>query len=331
MPHNSDSLEILSSNVKQYPNKNQPNKGKQVRHCRRALDGVLLFDKPKGMTSNQALQRIRHRFNAMKAGHSGTLDPMATGLLPICFGEAAKFSTQLLDADKTYEFTCQLGANTRTGDIEGEILAHAAVPQISEKMLEDIFAQFRGTISQIPPMVSALWHEGRRLYDLAREGIEIERQSRELTIFFLELISYDQQSFTARVKCSKGTYIRVLAEDIAERLGTLGHLTMLRRTEVYPFNAPKMYTLEALLDESVSLAVLDAYLLRPEIAIMHLPEFTLDDSLATRFKSGQRIPMGQILKHDLYRVYNQAGEFLGTAYPYMPHVLGAKRMRAFSG
>ncbi len=331
MPQNPVSLEILSADVTQYPNKKQHDKRKQVRHSRRSLDGVLLFDKPKGMTSNQALQRIRHRFNAIKAGHSGTLDPMATGLLPICFGEAAKFSTQLLDADKTYQFTCQLGANTHTGDAEGEIIAQAVVPQISAEILEDVFTRFRGKISQVPPMVSALWHEGRRLYDLAREGIEIERDSRELTIFSLELIAHDQQSFTAQVKCSKGTYIRVLAEDIAKQLGTLGYLTMLRRTEIFPFDAPKMLTLEALLDESVTLDVLDAYLLRPEIAIMHLPEFTLDESLAARFISGQRIPMGQILTHDLYRIYNQAGEFLGTAYPYMPHVLGAKRMRAFRG
>lgn len=302
----------------------------QVKYKRRHLDGVLLFDKPSDMTSNQALQRIKHRFNAKKAGHSGTLDPMATGLLPISFGEATKFSTQLLNADKTYEFTCQLGAQTHTGDMEGTLIASAAIPQLSLDLIESVFAQFRGQILQIPPMVSALWHEGRRLYTLAREGIEIQREPRPITIFSLTLLGFDHTTFSAQVTCSKGTYVRVLAEDIAIKLGTLGHLIKLRRTAIYPFHQPKMLTFAQIMDEDKTLEMLDSHLLPTDIAILDLPEFILNDTLALKFNGGERVLVETTLIHSLYRVYNAQALFLGTGIPCPcgSNLLGPKRMRA---
>ncbi len=211
------------------------------------IDGVVLLDKPEGLSSNHALQRARRALDARKAGHTGTLDPFATGLLVCCLGRATRLSGRLLDADKTYEATLQLGVETATGDPEGEITARAAqVPALDAEVLEPVLAAFRGEIEQVPPMHSALKRDGRPLYAYAREGVVLERAARTVSIHALELLWVQGTQLRIRVCCSKGTYIRTLAEDIGRRLGCGAHLVALRRTRVGPFDVAQAVTLEAL-------------------------------------------------------------------------------------
>ena len=209
--------------------------GQRVRPTRRELHGVLLLDKPLGLTSNDALQKAKRIFVAKKAGHTGSLDPLASGLLPLCFGEATKVSGFLLDADKYYVVSCKLGIRTATADAEGEVTETRPVPALDETVIERALARFRGDILQVPPMYSALRHQGQRLYDLAREGIEVPREARPLTIHELLLTGHTADSLSLEVCCSKGTYIRSLVEDVAEALGTCAHVTLLRRLAVGPF------------------------------------------------------------------------------------------------
>ncbi len=292
----------------------------------RQLDGILLLDKPKGVTSNAILQKMRHLFEAQKAGHSGTLDPMATGLLPICFGEAAKFSGQLLNNFKSYQFTCQLGIATTTGDAEGEIKEQTEIPKLTEEALEETFQHFLGESTQIPPMVSALHHKGRRLYELAREGIEVERPPRKIFIKSLKLDAFDHGSFTATALVSKGTYIRVLAEDIAKSLGTLGHLRALRRLTIEPFEQPKMITPEILLPLEGDFEALDKHLLPVDAALCDLPALTLTKEGAERVKMGQKVPQEEPLEAPLYRLYDCKGAFIGVGEPFHQRSIGAKRL-----
>jgi tRNA pseudouridine55 synthase len=211
------------------------------------LDGVLLLDKPEGLSSNHALQRAKRTVDARKAGHTGTLDPFATGLLICCFGRATKISGAMLEADKVYEATVAFGEETDSGDLTGHIVARAdAVPAVTADQLESALAGFRGEIEQIPPMVSALKRDGKPLYEYARQGIELERPPRRITIHALDLLSCDGVSARLRVHCSKGTYVRTLAQDIGRRLGCLGHLSALRRTAVGPFTIEHAVGLEAL-------------------------------------------------------------------------------------
>ena len=200
-----------------------------ARAPRRDVHGVLLLDKPTGLTSNDALQKAKRLYAANKAGHTGSLDPLASGLLPICFGEATKVSGFLLDADKHYAVTCKLGQRTATADAEGEVVETKPVPALTPDLIERALAGFRGDIMQVPPMYSALRHQGRRLYDLAREGIEVPREPRPVSIFRLELKDWSPESLSMEVVCSKGTYIRTLVEDVAAALGTWAHVTVLRR------------------------------------------------------------------------------------------------------
>lgn len=299
----------------------------KIKHKRRHIDGILLLDKPKGITSNHILQRVKRLFNAEKAGHSGTLDPMATGMLPICFGEATKFAGQLLDNYKSYQFTCKLGEKSSTGDQEGEIIETAALPKdLKKEALEAVFNQFLGEISQIPPMVSALHHEGKRLYELAREGIEVERKSRQITIEALTLDEITEETFTATVTCSKGTYVRVLAEDIAIALGSLGHLVMLRRTSIHPFEDEVMVsfeTLEALAEQFESL---DKLLLPMDRAVIDLPLLTFNAEDSARILHGQRIHIEGTLDSNLYRLYSVDNQFLGIGAPNTPTSIGPKRI-----
>lgn len=299
----------------------------KIKHKRRHIDGILLLDKPKGITSNHILQRVKRLFNAEKAGHSGTLDPMATGMLPICFGEATKFAGQLLDNYKSYQFTCKLGEKSSTGDQEGEIIETAALPEdLTKEALEAVFNQFLGEISQIPPMVSALHHEGKRLYELAREGIEVERKSRQITIEALTLDEITEETFTATVTCSKGTYVRVLAEDIALALGSLGHLVMLRRTSIHPFEDEVMVsfeTLEALAEQFESL---DKLLLPMDRAVIDLPLLTFNAEDSARILHGQRIHIEGTLDSNLYRLYSVDNQFLGIGAPNTPTSIGPKRI-----
>lgn len=298
---------------------------KQAKIKRRPLDGVLLLDKPKGVSSNQILQKVKYLYRAEKAGHAGTLDPMATGLLPICFGEASKFNHQLLNNRKTYEFTCLLGFSTTTGDAEGEKLEEKSVPALSTVLLTHALNQFVGDIQQVPPMVSALHHEGKRLYELAREGIEVERPARGITIYALSLLDFDQQSFTASVTCSKGTYVRVLAEDIAEILGSLGHLVMLRRTEVAPYYSPKLITMEEL-EIALSNDDADGLLLPVDSAIAGYPVLTFNEEDSIRLKNGQKIAFSYQLDHQFYRLYSDGNKFLGLGERHLPHVIKPSRL-----
>lgn len=217
----------------------------------RLLDGVLLLDKPVGLSSNHALQRARRAMDARKAGHTGTLDPFATGLLVCCFGQATKISGLLLDADKAYEATVQLGIETDAGDLTGAIVAQAEnFTGVSLEQVETVLPSFRGAIQQVPPMYSALKRDGKPLYEYARQGIELERPPRDVTIHQLDLIEYSPTELRLFVRCSKGTYIRTLAQDIGRALGCYAHLTALRRTEVGPFTLSSSIELEALQDLS---------------------------------------------------------------------------------
>jgi tRNA pseudouridine55 synthase len=207
------------------------------RRPRRPVSGVLLLDKPVGWTSNAALQAVKHLYQAAKAGHTGSLDPLASGLLPICLGEATKLSGFLLNADKGYRFTCRLGVTTTTGDAEGEVVAVRPVGPLSRESMEAALRRFVGTIRQIPPMYSALKHNGQPLYKLARKGMEVERAPREVTVRELHLLRLDDEEFECELRCSKGTYVRTLATDLGEILGCGAHVTALRRTVVEPYDA----------------------------------------------------------------------------------------------
>lgn len=251
---------------------------------RRHISGVFLLNKPLGISSNAALQKVRWLYRAQKAGHTGALDPLASGLLPICLGEATKFSHYLLDSTKRYQTTIQLGNSTTTGDAEGETLLEKAVPELNPDMIEQVLAQFTGDIQQIPPMYSALKKEGRPLYELARKGIEIEREARPITIEQIQLLSFTTDSITLDVTCSKGTYIRVLGEDIAKALGTYGHLTYLHRIKTGHFDLLPEYTIEYL--ESLTEQQREALLLPVYAPIDHFTKIQAPEGRAEYFCRG---------------------------------------------
>ncbi|TAJ94635.1 MAG: tRNA pseudouridine(55) synthase TruB [Gammaproteobacteria bacterium] len=279
----------------------------------RNLDGILLLDKPIGITSNQALQQVKNLFAARKAGHTGSLDKMASGLLPICFGEATKFSGYLLEADKQYLTDCRLGIRTATGDALGDILEEAPVPAYSISQVEDVLAKFRGETTQIPPMFSALKHQGKRLYELAYKGIEVERQPRRVVIHKLELISFDGVILRMAVHCSKGTYIRTLAEDIGKLLGCGAHVTMLRRTGAGPFREAGMHVLEKLQEVAVhGVEHLDSLLLPLDAALRDLPDLRLNALIAGYIRDGQAVMVPQAPISGMLRLYDETGGFIGV-------------------
>ena len=251
---------------------------------RRHLSGVFLLNKPLGISSNAALQRVRWLYRAEKGGHTGALDPLASGLLPICLGEATKFSHYLLDSTKRYQTTIHLGHSTTTGDVEGDVLFEQAVPELTQAKIEQVLATFVGNIQQVPPMYSALKKEGRPLYELARKGIEIEREARPITIEALELLSFTENSLTLDVTCSKGTYIRVLGEDIAKALNTFGHLTYLHRIKTGQFDLIPSYTIEYL--ESLTEFERDALLLPVFAPVDHLTRVQVPEGRAEYFSRG---------------------------------------------
>jgi tRNA pseudouridine55 synthase len=251
---------------------------------RRHLSGVFLLNKPLGISSNAALQKVRWLYRAQKGGHTGALDPLASGLLPICLGEATKFSHYLLDSTKRYQTTVFLGHSTTTGDVEGDVLLEHAVPELTQEKIQAVLAQFTGDIQQVPPMYSALKKEGRPLYELARKGIEIERESRPITIYAVELISFDEKSITLDVTCSKGTYIRVLGEDIAKALGTYGHLSYLHRIQTGHFDLIPSYTIEYL--ESLTEQQRDELLLPVYAPVQHFPHIQVPEGRAEYFCRG---------------------------------------------
>lgn len=247
---------------------------------------MLLLDKPPGLSSNAALQKARWLFNAEKAGHTGTLDPMATGLLPLCLGEATKFSSTLLDADKTYEATVKLGVMTDTCDAEGRILATHPV-NVTEAEVRAILTRFTGAIAQVPPMHSALKRDGKPLYELARQGVEVEREARQVTIHAIELLAWHGDSFELRVACSKGTYIRTLAADIGSALGCGAHLAALRRTRVGTLDIAEAVTLDAI--EALPAAARDCLLQSPDALLARLPAVQLSAQETVRVLQGQAI------------------------------------------
>ena len=251
---------------------------------RRHLSGVFLLNKPLGISSNAALQRVRWLFRADKGGHTGALDPLASGLLPICLGEATKFSHYLLDSNKRYLTTIELGHSTTTGDVEGEVLLEAEIPPLTEHSIRAVLAQFIGDSTQIPPMYSALKKEGRPLYELARKGIEIEREARPIHLSAIELISFTEQSITLDISCSKGTYIRVVGEDIAKALGTYGHLTYLHRIQTGHFSLIPEYTIEYL--ESLTEQEREALLLPAYAPVDHFPKVQAPEGRAEFFSRG---------------------------------------------
>lgn len=251
---------------------------------RRHISGVFLLNKPLGISSNAALQKVRWLYRAQKAGHTGALDPLASGLLPICLGEATKFSHYLLDSTKRYQTTIQLGNSTTTGDVEGEVLLEQVVPELNQEKIEHVLAQFTGEIQQIPPMYSALKKEGRPLYELARKGIEIEREARPIVIENIQLLSFTATTITLDVTCSKGTYIRVLGEDIAKALDTYGHLIYLHRIKTGPFDLIPEYTIEYL--ESLTELEREALLLAVYAPIDHFLKVQAPEGRAEFFSRG---------------------------------------------
>ena len=278
----------------------------------RNLSGILLLDKAVGATSNAALQEVKRLFHARKAGHTGNLDPLASGLLPICFGEATKMSAFLLDSDKRYRGTIKLGVCTSTADAEGEITQTQPVENITEARVREVFAQFTGPIEQVPPMHSALKHNGQPLYKLAREGIEIERRPRQITIFALELLRAEGDELDVDVHCTKGTYIRTLAEDIGRALGCGAHLAALRRTGAGPFDIEDALTLErlsALAEEG--LPALDRCLLPLETALADRPAVSLTDNSAYYLRKGQPVLVPKAPTDGLVRLYGKE-HFLGV-------------------
>jgi len=291
------------------------------------VDGVLLLDKPVGLSSNDALIKAKRVMNAKKAGHTGTLDPFATGLLPLCFGEATKFSQDLLEADKTYEATVHLGIRTDTGDTEGEAIETRAV-DVTLEQIEAALARFRGPILQVPPMYSALKRDGKALYEYAREGIVLEREARPVTIHALELLGYEAPMLRIRVTCSKGTYVRVLGEDIGAALGCGAHLNALRRIQVGALTMEGMITLEALQAHAQPLS-----LLAPVDALLStFPAVELTPELAKRFLNGQRLALGKeeiAVPAELGRVrVYQGDKLLGTANLQEWSILAPERLIA---
>lgn len=270
------------------------------------IHGILLLDKPPGLSSNAAMQQVRRAFGRVKAGHTGSLDPLATGMLPICLGEATKVAGFLLEGDKEYLFTARFGARTATGDQEGEVVERCPVPPDLKAQLAAALPAFRGEIRQIPPMYSALKRDGQPLYRLARQGIEVEREVRQVTIRALDLLDVDGDQASFRVLCSKGTYVRTLAEDLARALGSCAYLTALRRVAVEPFGERAMVSLDTLRDQPAAVP-----LLAPDAALPHLPPVTLDPDAARRLKLGQAVAAGSAAPAGLARVYGPTGAFLG--------------------
>ncbi|HEY7773474.1 MAG TPA: tRNA pseudouridine(55) synthase TruB [Marinagarivorans sp.] len=288
----------------------------------RAVNGVLVLYKPQGLSSNQALQRARYLFDANRAGHTGALDPLATGVLPLCFGEATKFSQHLLDADKAYRSTFRLGINTSTLDAEGDVLEVRNAHAITEQQVREAVEQFIGPIEQVPPMVSALKYQGQPLYKLAREGKSVERKPRPVTLYAIDILAIrlgDVIELDVQVRCSKGTYIRSLAYDIGEYLGIGGHVCALHRTQAGPFFEADMVTLEQLEEQRVEADAtrLDPLLKPIDATIADIPEIVISADQEHAFNVGQAVSAEGVYQlaqqGDKVRVRNKSGQFLGVA------------------
>jgi tRNA pseudouridine55 synthase len=310
--------------------------GESKRSRLEAIDGVLLLNKPAGLSSNQALQRVKRLLNAKKAGHTGSLDPAATGMLPLCFGEATKVCAFLLNADKTYRVTAKLGVSTDTGDAEGNVTGEQDVPELSRNEWDAVLQGFMGESTQIPPMYSALKKDGKRLYELARKGETVERDPRPIRVDQIELLEFAGTRLVFRVRCSKGTYIRSMVEDIAARAGTLAHTARLHREAVGDFEAAEMMDMtaaEALVVEGKE--ALREHLLAPDVALADMPAVETDAAGVTDFQMGKVIPADEAGRQGLARVYGPGGasDFLGvgefagdgTVAPKRVFMLGSRK------
>ena len=301
--------------------------GVDIAHA--AVNGILLVDKPAGQTSNRTLQDIKKIFKAKKAGHTGNLDLLASGLLPVCFGEATKVSQFLLDSDKLYEAEFTLGKTTSTGDCEGEETSVTGTSGIDERALNEAISKLTGDIFQTPPMHSALKVNGKRLYHLARQGVVVKRESRLVKIYSFELISMNIPKISVRVRCSKGTYIRVLAEDLGELLNCGAFMSKLRRLSSGPFQLMDSYTPSVL--QNIQIAEgssgLKRLLLNADNALMHLPEVTLSKSDTRSLKFGQKIVLGELFDiTESIRLYDELGNFFGLGEVIDPHIIKPKRL-----
>lgn len=294
----------------------------------RDIHGVFLLDKPQGMSSNDILQKVKRIYQANKAGHTGALDPLATGMLPICLGEATKFSQFLLDADKRYLVTAKLGERTDTSDAEGEVIQTREVKVETHDILTAL-SRFRGDLMQVPTMFSALKHQGKPLYEYARQGITVEREARPISIFELNFIEYNAPFLTLEVHCSKGTYIRTLVDDLGEYLGCGAHVTMLRRTAVSDYPAEKMLSWEQLqqLAENQTLEALDNLLLATDSAVSTLPRLDLTATQTQAVKFGQRVKFDNLQQlYGQVRLFSDQNSFLGVADIGQDNVIRPNRM-----
>ena len=295
----------------------------------RNVKGVLLLDKPPGLTSNDALQKAKSLYRARKAGHTGSLDKAASGLLPLCFGEATKFSGFLLNADKHYRTIFQLGIQTSTGDAEGDIVFRGETGKLTRKRVETVLAGFLGTVMQVPPMFSALKHKGQRLYKLAHQGLEVDREPREITVHSMDLLEYRDDELELDIRCSKGTYIRTLAEDIGRELGCGAHVKALRRTGVGPYSDENTLTLPEL--ESIAatgMQGLDDLLLGIDSVVRDLPSVHLVDSVAYYLCQGQPVTVPKAPTRGMLRIYGEDGRFLGVGEVLADGRVAPKRLVA---
>jgi tRNA pseudouridine55 synthase len=293
-----------------------------------ASGGILLLDKPAGLSSNAALQRVKRLLGARKAGHVGSLDPLATGMLPIVLGEATKLAGEIISQRKCYRFALALGERTRTGDAEGEIVESQSVPVLEAAAVATVLRSFLGASRQVPPMFSALKRDGTPLYVLARAGIEVERAPREIEILRIELVALEERRLEAQVTCTKGTYVRTLGEDIAGRLGTCGHLASLRRLYVEPFDHEPMETLGSI-ERALAEGKLPR-LLAPDAPLGTLPGVVLTADEARRLSQGQAVLRSGVLPSPGLRLYGPQGAFLGLGIALEPGVLRPRRLLAQS-
>ena len=288
------------------------------------MDGMLLLDKPQGISSNQALQKAKYLLNARKAGHTGSLDPLATGLLPLCFGETTKISGLFLNADKTYHVVIRLGVTTETGDSEGEVIERKSVNFDADE-LNQVLDRYRGEFMQMPPMYSALKKNGQPLYKLARQGITVEREARPVTVYSLELLDRQDDELELEVSCSRGFYVRTLAEDIGRDLGCGGHVVKLRRTRVGEFSINQAVTLEQL-EAVMTPEDRERLLLPTDQGLAHLPKIRIPDNLARYIKLGQTVKATGNASPGLVRLYAETSGFLGLGEITADYKLAPKRL-----
>jgi tRNA pseudouridine55 synthase len=294
------------------------------------INGLIIVDKPMGMTSNRCLQKVRQLFRAQKAGHTGSLDPLATGVLPLCFGEATKISQFLLESDKIYSATIKLGIATDTGDSEGAVISSSEVPDFDPATIDQVVQSFTGSIDQVASNYSALKQNGVPLYKLARAGKKIEPKSRKITIHYIKILAWNSPDIDIEVSCSKGTYIRSLAEDIGAKLGTGAHITALRRLKAGPFKLEQSYTIESL--QAMQLTndgkELQDCLLMLDVAISDLPLINLNQEQTLKLRQGQLVQLNQELRAGQFRIYFE-GEFIGLAALRDDGNLAAKRLMQY--